>query len=298
MKVNTANEKEMDPVSTEEALASPEQSKWLKAMENEMQSLKDNDVWELVELPQGRKAVGSKWAYKVKTGADGSIEHYKARLVVQGFSQKYGTEYDETFYPVVQLDSLRPLTALAVQHDSKLHQVDVTTAFINGELEEEVYMKQPKGFILKDKRTSCLQTQEKNLWTEAVPQCWNAALDNQLKKMGFVQSASDPCIYVDAGGEVFYIGIYVDDIILAGKSDKKIKEVKETLEKKFDIKDMGKLHYFLGMKVLQNEKNGNVWIGQPAYSDTCFRLVEVLLLGRARNSHVLHCPLQKQNIWL
>ena len=84
--------------------------------------------------------------------------------------------------------------------------------------------------------------------------------------MGFVQSASDPCIYMDAGGEVFYIGIYVDDIIRAGKSDKKIKEVKEALEKKFDIKDMGKLHYFLGMKVLQNEKNGNVWIGQPAYT--------------------------------
>ena len=85
--------------------------------------------------------------------------------------------------------------------------------------------------------------------------------------MSFVQSASDPCIYMDAGGEVFSIGIYVDDILLAGKSDKKIKEVKEALEKKFDIKDMGKLHYFLGMKVLQNEKNGTVWIGQPAYME-------------------------------
>ena len=109
VKVNTANEKQMDPVSTEEAVASPEQSKWLKAMKNEVQSLKDNDVWELVELPDGRKAVGSKWVYKVRTGADGSIECYKARLVVQGFSQKYGTDYDETFCPVVQLESLRAL---------------------------------------------------------------------------------------------------------------------------------------------------------------------------------------------
>ena len=85
--------------------------------------------------------------------------------------------------------------------------------------------------------------------------------------MGFVQSASDPCIYMDAGGVVFYIGIYVDDIILAGKSDKKIKEVNEALERKFDIKDMGKLHYFLRMKVLKSENNGNVWIGQPAYME-------------------------------
>ena len=92
----------------------------------------------LVKLPKGRKAIGSKWVYKVKIGADGLIERYKARLVAQGFSQKYGDDYDETFCPVVRLESLRALIALAVQKGLKLHQVDVTTAFLNGELEEEV----------------------------------------------------------------------------------------------------------------------------------------------------------------
>jgi len=116
-------------------------------METEIKSLEENKVWKLVKLPEGRKAVGSKWLYIVKTGADGSIECYKARLVAQGFSQKYGTDYYEKFCPVVRLESLHALIALAVQCGLKLHQVDVTTIFLNGELEEEVYMKQPKGFI-------------------------------------------------------------------------------------------------------------------------------------------------------
>ena len=112
----------------------------LGAMASEMKSLQENDMWELVHLPEGRKALGSKWVYKVKTDADGSIERYKARLVAQGYSQKYGTDYDQTYSPVVRLESFRTLLALSVQYGLKIHQVDVTTAFLNSEL-EEVYMK-------------------------------------------------------------------------------------------------------------------------------------------------------------
>ena len=103
-------------------------------MEAEIESLKENDVLELVELPKGRKTVKSKWVFKVKTGADGSVERYKARLAAQGFTQIYGTDYDKTFCPVVRMESLRTLIALSVQYDLQLHQVDVTTAFLNGEL--------------------------------------------------------------------------------------------------------------------------------------------------------------------
>ena len=140
-----------EPRSIKEAISSPEKLQWEKAMEAEMNLLKENKVWDLVELPKGRKAIGSKWVYKVKTRADGSIERYKARLVAQDFWQKYGDDYDETFCPVVRLESLRTLITLAVQLGLKLHQVDVTTAFLNGELEEEVYMQQPKGFITDGK---------------------------------------------------------------------------------------------------------------------------------------------------
>ena len=150
-RVNVTSQNPKEPKSIEEATDCPERSQWEKAMEAEMQSLKENNVWDLVELPKGKKAIGSKWVYKVKTGADGLMERYKARLVAQGFSQKYGDDYDETFCPVVRLESLRALIALAVHYKLRLHQVDVTTAFLNGELEEEVYMNNLRVLSLRDR---------------------------------------------------------------------------------------------------------------------------------------------------
>lgn len=256
----------IEPVTLEEAVGGPDKEKWFDAMGKEMKSLQQNDVWDLVQLPKGRNLVGSKWVFKLKTGADGSVERYKARLVAQGFSQKFGTDYDETFCPVVRHESLRTLIALAVQNDLQLHQIDVTTAFLNGQLEEEVYMKQPKGFLTQGQEHLVCKLKKSIYGLKQSPRCWNSALDSQLKKMGFVQTDSDPCIYRASEGDMCIIGVYVDDIVLAGKSEDRLKEVKEELAKQFDIKDMGKLHYFLGMKVVQNDQTSEVWIGQPAYT--------------------------------
>ena len=234
-------------------------------METEMNSLRENDVWDLVNLPPGRKAVGSKWVFKKKTGADGSIERYKARLVAQGYSQKYGTDYDETFCPVVTQESLRTLIALSVQKGFKLHQVDVTTAFLNGTLEEEVYMRQPEGFEIRGNEHLVCKLKKSINGLKQSPRCWNVVLDTQLKDMGFVQSVNDPCIYYkNSGGEMFYIEVYVDYIILAGKTTSELEKVKTELGKKFDVKDLGELSYFLGIKVEQRDNN-SIWIGQPAY---------------------------------
>ena len=178
---------------------------------------------------------------------------YKARLVAQGYTQKFGTDYDEMFCPVVRMESLRALIALSVQFGLQLHQVDVTTAFLNGELEEEVYIQQPKGFVRTGEEHLVCKLRKSIYGLKQSPHCWNSALDKQLKEMGFVQSTSDPCIYADAGGETFFIVVY-DDIVLAGLCDDRIKRVKETLSQKFDIKDIGKLHYFLGMQILQDQK--------------------------------------------
>ena len=140
-----------EPSSVREAMASSNKSKWYEPMKREMESLYENEVRDLVEPPKGRKIVGSKWVFKEKMGADGTTEHYKARLVAQGFSQKRGLDYDETFSPVVIMESVRSMTALAAKDNLLLHQMDVTTAFLNGTLEEEVYMKQPEGFSTKGK---------------------------------------------------------------------------------------------------------------------------------------------------
>ena len=129
--------------------ATMNEAKWLNVMVKEIESLHANDMWDLVELPEGRKAVGSKWVLKLKLNADGVIERHKARLVAQGFSQKHGLDYDETFSPVARFESLQTVIALSVINSFKM---DVTTAFLKGELEEEVYMKQPAGFITKGQK--------------------------------------------------------------------------------------------------------------------------------------------------
>ena len=209
-------------------------------------------------------------------GQDGTPESYKARSVAQGFTQKFGSNYDETFCPVVRQESLRVLVALSVQCGLKLHQVDVTTAFLNGNLEEEVYMAQPKGFVKQGEEHLVCKLKKSIYGLKQSPRCWNAALDTHLRDMGFIQSTSDPCIYyMNTGGDMFCLGVYVDDIILAGSSDDKIKEVKDTLSRKFEIKDMGKLHHFLGMSVVQNETRKTVWIGQTAYTENLLKKFEM-----------------------
>ncbi|KAJ9535138.1 hypothetical protein OSB04_un001784, partial [Centaurea solstitialis] len=138
-----------DPVSYSQAIASDNSEKWIDAMNDELKSMADNQVWDLTQLPDGHKAVASKWIFKTKRDCNGNVERYKARLVAKGFTQKDGIDYKETFSPVSKKDSLRIIMALVAHYDLELHQMDVKTAFLNGELQEEVYMSQPEGYTLK-----------------------------------------------------------------------------------------------------------------------------------------------------
>ena len=256
-----------EPITFEEAINCQKQREWTEAMGKEMESLKKNKVWELTMLPPGKKAVGCKWVYKVKTTGDGTIERYKARLVARGFDQRFGSDYDETFCPVVRLESLRTLVALATQCGLELHHVDVDTAFLNGTLQEEVYMKQPVGYAKEGKEHLVCRLKKSLYGLKQSSRCWNSALDSHLKSMGFSQSQSDPCLYTQEGEHTTYIGVYVDDMILAGKGEAELKTVKDALSSKFDIKDLGKLSYFLGMSIVCNQEDKKTWVGQPAYTE-------------------------------
>ena len=266
--IYTADAQKREPRSVTEAMSSNESEKWSEAMEREMKSIESNNVWELVELPEGKKPIGCKWVYKVKTGADGEVERYKARLVAKGFSQQYGLDYDQTFSPVARFESLRLLLALAVQNGLTVHQMDVTTAFLNGTLKEEVYMDQPEGYVEKGKEKLVCRLNHSLYGLKQAPRCWNSVLDQKLKENGFVQTASNPCIYKAVSGDDFIIGIYVDDILLAGKSKERMIEVKSVLSNMFEVKDLGELNYFLGVKVVQNHKDGTIWIGQPTFTES------------------------------
>ena len=137
-----------EPKTINKALSSPAIDKWKNAMEEEMKSMKVNNVWTLVDLPKGRKAIDNKWVLKLKRKADGSVKRYKARLVTQGYTQQEGIDYEETFSPVVRFTSIRLLLSIVAHLDLELHQMDVKTAFLNGELDEEIYMQQPTGFVV------------------------------------------------------------------------------------------------------------------------------------------------------
>ena len=181
-----------EPVTVNEALSSSERGKWKKAMEIEIKSIQENDVWDLVELPKHRKAIGNKWVFnKRNIGVDGSVERYKARLVAQGFSQRYCLDYDETFCPVVRFNLLLTLISLAAQNGLKLHQMVVTAAFLNGDLKEEVCMNQPEGFIEDGKEHLVCKLKHSLYGLKQSPRRWNSVLDMQKKKLHLVQSNSD-----------------------------------------------------------------------------------------------------------
>ena len=268
--VTMASKDTVEPATVSEALHGPHSEQWREAMQEEIDSLQEHDVYELTELPRGRKAVGCKWVFKIKHNADGSVERYKARLVAQGYSQRYGLDYDETFSPVVRFESIRTVVALPVQRGLKLHQIDVTSAFLNGELEDEVYMEQPEGFEVEGKEDLVYKLNKSLYGLKQSSRCWNSVLDEHLKSIGFVQTESDPCIYVKVkDGDIFIAAVWVDDIILAGKTDEEISNVKASIAERFQVKDMGELKYILGQQVIQ--KNGKVWIGQPTYTENILK---------------------------
>ena len=178
--------------------------------------------------------------------ANGELERYKARLVAEGFNQKFGLDYEERFSPVVRFESIRTVIALGAQHNLQLHQMDVSTAFLNGTLHDEVYLQQLEGFIEKEKEhlVCCLNKSIYGLKQSS--RCWNQALDSQLKKMNFKPASGDPCIYSLTGSakEMFLVAVYVDDLILGGRSESKMNEIKRELSRIFKMKDLGSLHYF------------------------------------------------------
>ena len=256
-----------EPLTVKQALTSSEKENWQEAMKDEFNSLDANKVWELVPPPNDRKIINSKWVFKCKLKENGLVERYKARLVAQGYSQRQGLDYEETFSPVVRFESVRTVIALAVSEKMKLHQMDVKTAFLNGELTEELFMKQPEGFIEEGKENLVCRLNRSIYGLKQSPRCWNTAFDDHLKSMNFEQTRGDPCLYVSTQGEPAIIAVYVDDIIIAGKTNERIVESKAALADRFDVKDMGELHYFLGVKIIQDHRKGTIWMGQPLYTE-------------------------------
>ncbi|KAL8120516.1 hypothetical protein AgCh_017628 [Apium graveolens] len=234
-----------EPLTYEEAIRD---NRWVEAMRKEIIALQENQTWELVSLPAGKKPVGSKWVYKIKLKADGNIERFKARLVAKGYNQKWGIDYEETFSPVVKMTTVRCLLALASHKLWQLHQLDINNAFLHGDLTEEVYMSPPQGFDCP-KGYVCRLIKSLYGLKQASRQ-WFAKLLGELQLHGFTQSKNDYSLFIKRTNQCTTIAaVYVDDTIITGNDDTEIQALKVHLHATFSIKDLGLMSYFLGIEI-------------------------------------------------
>ena len=271
----SAEEARITPNTIKQALESPDADMWLESIMKETMSLYENNTFTIMLRPQGIRALGLKYVFKIKERKDGSIERYKTRCTALGNLQKYGYDYLETFSPVVRYSTLRMLLAKAASEKLIMHHMDVDTAFLYGVLPEEdpaVYVSVPDYYPIPDN----LKHLDKSLLVAKVnkaiyglkqsPRLWNQNIDNNMQKLHFTKSQLDPCLYIKhKNGETLYVAIFVDDIVIAGTSPGVVTEFKNQLKSIYKCKDLGKLEYFLGMEINIDETSGNITISQKKY---------------------------------
>ncbi|CAI7808646.1 unnamed protein product [Closterium sp. NIES-53] len=253
-----------EPATLKEALESSDVEEWKKAMESELKSIEENGTWELVEIPEGRKAITSKWLFKIKSDADGKIERYKSRLVAKGYQQKEKVDYKELFAPVVKPMTLRTLLAGAAIKGWVVKQMDVTTAFLNGVLEEEIFMAQPEGF--DDGSGRVLRLKKALYGLKQAPRQWYLKLRDVLEEIGFTPSTADHTLFMLGEGEQrSFMVVYVDDILIFSPSSDLVKEVMLKLQDKFKCKALGDVSFYLGLHIERDVEKRYMRVHQRKY---------------------------------
>uniref|UniRef100_A0AAV1VJG3 Polyprotein n=1 Tax=Peronospora matthiolae TaxID=2874970 RepID=A0AAV1VJG3_9STRA len=255
-----------EPSTFEEAVSGPDQVHWRKAIDAELDSMKLRGVFRAAKLPNGQSAIGTKWVFKIKRKADGSIEKYKARLVAKGFRQKYGIDYTETFSPVVKYVTLRMVIAITKHFGWPLDQLDVVTAFLLGVMKEKVFCAVPEG-VKMEGDFDCLELIKAIYGLKQASRVWNETFDEFIRSIGFQASGFDPCLYImTSEGHCVFVLVYVDDVLVTGSSLEMIARTKNDLKTRFEMTDSGKCAFVLGIELLDGE-DGSVTMCQRRYVD-------------------------------
>lgn len=251
-------------------------------MNTELAALEANETWDITTLPPSKKAIGCKWLYKTKFSPQGTVEHYKARLVILGCRQTYGVDYEHTFAPVAKMTTVRALLAVVALQEWHVMQVDVTNALLHGELYKTVYMKLPQGYSHIGSRIQLNQGEHTVVKTESVcnlrkslyglrqaPQNWFEKISSTLKNLDFVQSLSYYSLFtLTKASSITLVLVYVDDLLLAGNDIEEIKQLKLMLSNTFNMKDLGDVHYFLGLEI--NKSSSGFFVSQKKYAVNLF----------------------------
>ncbi|CAI7915216.1 unnamed protein product [Closterium sp. NIES-54] len=253
-----------EPATLKKALVSSDAEEWKEAMESELESIEENDTCELVELPEGRKAITPKWLFKIKSDANGNIERYKSRLVAKGYQHKEKVDYKELFAPVVKPMTPRPLLAGAAIKGCVVKQMDVTTAFLNAVLEEEIFMMQPEGFDDGSGRVLKLKNALHEL--KQAPRKWYLKLRRVLEEIGFTPSTADHSLFMLGEGEQrSFMVVYVDDILIFSPSSDLVKDVMLKLQDKFKCKALGDVSFYLGLHIERDVEKRCMRVHQRKY---------------------------------
>ncbi|CAI7902055.1 unnamed protein product [Closterium sp. NIES-54] len=253
-----------EPKTLAEALSGPDAEKWKQSVKEEYDSLLENETWELCELPPGKKAISSKLIFRHKYGPDGELTRYKSRLVAKGLQQTKGKDFDEIFAPVGKGTTLRVMLGMAANRGWRIKQMDITTAFLNGIILEELYMLQPEG--LDDGSGRVCRLKKAIYGLKQAPRAWYHKLEETLLAGGFKKSECDHSLFLLQEKEQFLmLLVYVDDILLFSESSAMIEHVEEMLEMQFKCSKMGDVKYYLGMHVERDLDKGVLRLHQRKY---------------------------------
>lgn len=227
---------------------------WTDACDDEIKSIVKNKTWELVDLPVGAKAIGLKWIFKIKRNSDGSINKFKERLVAKGYIQKHGVDFEEVFALVARIETVRFLIALAASRGWEVHHLDVKTAFLHGDLKEEVYVARPEGFVIEGKESKVYKLHKALYGIRQSPRAWNDKLNKVIGELNFVKCSKEPALYrKQYKDQHLLVAVYVDDLLITGSCVDLIQEFKRGMSRKFEMSDLGRLTYYLGIEVIQHE---------------------------------------------
>jgi hypothetical protein len=223
-------------------------------MDEEILALPRNDTWHLVPADLAQNIIDCKWVFKVKQRADGNIDRYKARLVAKGFKQRYGLNYEDTFSHVVKMATIGIILSITVTNGWCLRQLDVQNAFLHDILKENVYMKQPPGYVDSAYLMHVCKLDKALYGLKQAPRAWYNRLSVKLVQLGFIVSKADTSLFIYNKASVcVYLLVYVDDIIVTSSSPAAVNALLQDLGSEFALKDLGELHYFLGVQVTQTK---------------------------------------------